>query len=380
VRYTTPFTPGQVSRTVAEATVQQEDIPNPQEQQRPQQYTTAQAIINIGKSYSNNPQLKYKGSGDSFNRQLKIFYSYCRQNGLPGTPEAHRDALPHMLRDAALSYYWDNIDSWIAQDKDPMEEIINRFEGPEHQRSIKAEWSATTLAGTIQANQGKSIYECLDLMITRLEGLYYCLPDDLRTQTYWHMKLLEATSTHPACDWATAKPSPTVPGLIQDLQSNVKQYERKQSNTHGTHFTDRRYNTRQPSRSPYRNRSPYGRGRSRDRSHTRHPSRSPHRSSRTHVPKVCLVCGKPGCWSTEHTEEERQAARKPYEAAMNRYLTEKEGMKDDFELYLANIDKLSQYNLLNNKKIKLEILIEYFIIITIDYNKFLLELAAELAN
>ncbi|EED19009.1 hypothetical protein TSTA_023440 [Talaromyces stipitatus ATCC 10500] len=51
-----------------------------------------------------------------------------------------------MLRDAALSYYWDNIDLWIVQGKDLVEEIITYFEGPEHQQSIKTEWSATTLA------------------------------------------------------------------------------------------------------------------------------------------------------------------------------------------------------------------------------------------
>ncbi|EED22642.1 conserved hypothetical protein [Talaromyces stipitatus ATCC 10500] len=361
-RFLTPFTPALASRTTAGTTAQLHGIPELQEQQnintqslRPQpQYTAVQAIINIGKSYNGASELKYKGSGDSFKRKLKIFYGYCRQNGLPNTPESYREALPHMLRDAALSYYWDNIDLWIVQGKDPAEEIIARFEGPEHQRSIKTEWSATTLASTIQANPEKSVYECLNSMLVQLQDLFYCLPDELQTQTYWHMKLLEATSTHPACDWATAKPAPTVPGLIQDLQSNVRQYERKQqSNVHGINFTDRRYNTRQPSRSPHRGRSSYGQGRSRERSNSRYPSRSPRRYSRDHAPQVCHVCKKPGCWSTEHTEEERRATRKPYEAVIDQYIVQKEGKKDtskSFESYLTEIDKPSQYNLPDREK------------------------------
>lgn len=54
-----------------------------------------------------------------------------------------------MLKDAALGYYWDNIDLWITQEKDPVEEIIAHFGGPEHQQSIKDEWSATTLDNMI---------------------------------------------------------------------------------------------------------------------------------------------------------------------------------------------------------------------------------------
>ncbi|KUL84867.1 hypothetical protein ZTR_08197 [Talaromyces verruculosus] len=264
-RSRTPFTPAPISRTIGAPTTQQQEIPEPQEQEmytastvrQPSQYTITQAIANVGKCYANTPELRYKGLKDSFQRKARIFYGYCRQSGLPANPELYREAMPHMLKDLALAYYWDNIDTWIAQSKDPALEIEARFETPEHKRTTQSEWSAISLDNTIRSNPGKSMSECLNLMITELQDLFYCLPDELQNQTYWHMKLIEATSTHPGCDWATSKPAPTVPGLIQDLQSSIKQYERRQQNgAHGINFTDRHYNIRRPSRSPHRGRSP----------------------------------------------------------------------------------------------------------------------------
>ncbi|KAE8550702.1 hypothetical protein EYB25_003641 [Talaromyces marneffei] len=391
-RFSAPFTPALASRTTVGTTTQLQGIPESQEQQNPDsqgprlqpQYVAVQAITNIGKSYNSAPELKYKGFGDSFKRKLKIFYGYCRQNGLPNTPEPYREALPHMLKDVALSYYWDNIDQWIVQEKDPAEEIMARFEGPEHQRSTQSEWSDMTLDSVIHSNPSKSLHECLDLMLVKLQDLFYCLPDELQTQTYWHMKLLEATRTHPACEWATAKPALTVPGLIQDLQSNVRQYERKQqSNAHGINFTDRRYNTRQPSRSPHRNRSSYARGRSQERGQQRYPSRSPRRHGRDDAQKTCFVCGRPNCWSTNHTDEERTAARARYKPAWDKFIQQYEGTPDmerSLESYLAEIDNPSQYSLPDRTKNEPTTATGYFTVAATDHNEFSSSLASELAN
>lgn len=388
-RSRTPFTPALISRTTEAPITQRQEIPEPQEREtytaltvrQPSQYTITQAIANVGKCYANTPELRYKGLKDSFQRKARIFYGYCRQSGLPANPESYREAMPHMLRDLALAYYWDNIDLWIAQSKDPALEIEARFETPEHKRSAQSDWSAISLDSTIRSNPGKSISECLNLMITELQDLFYCLPDELQNQTYWHMKLIEATSAHPGCDWATSKPAPTVPGLIQDLQSSIKQYERRQqSSTHDINFTDRRYNTRQPIRSPHRGRTPYGRGHSRERSQPRYPSRSPRRYSRTQGPRTCNVCYKPDCWSDQHTEEERRtaaaaraAARRPYDRALDRWLaqeTDKDGTLNSFESYLTETDSPSQYDLPDRTTNEPASVTGYFTVATPDHDIF----------
>jgi hypothetical protein len=114
---------------------------------------------------------------------------------------------------------------WIAQSKDPALEIKARFKTPKHKRTAQSEWSAILFDNIIRSNLEKSMLECLNFMIIELQDLFYCLLDELQNQIYWHMKLIEATSTHLGCDWATSKPAPMVPGLIQDLQLSIKQYK-----------------------------------------------------------------------------------------------------------------------------------------------------------
>ncbi|EED20885.1 hypothetical protein TSTA_081180 [Talaromyces stipitatus ATCC 10500] len=105
---------------------------------------------------------------------------------------------------------------WIAQSKDPALEIKAHFETPKHKRTAQSEWSAISLDNIICSNPGKSISECLNLMITELQDLFYCLPDKLQNQMYWHMKLIEATSTHPG----TNDDNKTAP-MVSTLQTDT---------------------------------------------------------------------------------------------------------------------------------------------------------------
>lgn len=100
---------------------------------------------------------------------------------------------------------------------------------------------------------------------------------------------------HPACEWATSKPADTITGFIQDLRTNASQYQDKMraSSLNVTDsdafYTDRRY---------------YGQ-------RTRHMNRNqgfrqPIRRSNL----KCYVCKKLGCFSTKHTQDERDAARR----------------------------------------------------------------------
>jgi len=40
------------------------------------------------------------------------------------------------------------------------------------------------------------------------------------------------------------------------------------------------------------------------------------------------VCNKEGCWSSKHTQEERDKSRKRFESRLNQYITEYEGEED----------------------------------------------------
>ena len=274
---------------------------------------TTHAIIQLSKIYSED--IKYSGSDDVFEWKYLIFQDYCRRVGLPQTELARRAAFPSMLRGQALSYYYTNERYWQGHGINPKEGITTYFEGKEHQRSKQKEWSNISLQRTIddEKNAGKSIKECLEIMLQNLQKLYYGLPHDMRNETQHHFKIVEATRGHPACEWATAKPSSTIPRLIEDLRSNVGQYHDKMgaSGQHQTapnndsFYTDRRYHG-QRSRTPFRT-----------------------RNNRILKDKRCYVCRKLGCFSTKHSKEEREAARRLF----------LEGTKERAIQYLTEQDK-----------------------------------------
>lgn len=268
------------------------------------------ALVQLAKLYTD--EMKYGGGEDSFDWKYQVFQDYCQRVSLPNTPEAHNLALPTMLKGQALDYYYAWKGTWQTYGRDPVQGIKDYFQGPEYRRAVQHKWNRTTFQTTIDANPGKSLSECLDIMINTFQTLYHGLEPELRTGTYFRTKLHDATRTHIACVQATARPSETVAGLTQDLRSSVSQYEdmhrpsaseqfvgSSNSLQPNTLFTDRRY-YRQPSQ---QQRSPY-------RSYNRSPHRSPHRST-TPPPgsrgqqKKCYVCHKTNCWSTRHTQEER---------------------------------------------------------------------------
>ncbi|EED20819.1 hypothetical protein TSTA_040130 [Talaromyces stipitatus ATCC 10500] len=113
------------------------------------------------------------------------------------------------------------------------------------------------------------------------------------------------------------------------------------------------------------------------------PARSPRRYQ-SEALKIYHVCHKLDCWSTNHMEEERQAARRPYEAAIDKFIMESKRQPPTpgkrFESYLAEIDEPSQYDLPDRTKSEPTMATGYFTVVTTDHAKFSPSLASELAN
>uniref|UniRef100_A0A093V206 Uncharacterized protein n=1 Tax=Talaromyces marneffei PM1 TaxID=1077442 RepID=A0A093V206_TALMA len=214
-------------------------------------------LMNLSELY--NHEMKYEGSNDSFGFKLDIFYDCCRQACLPFSPEAHRLALPIILKGEALDFYCTWCESWREQGIDPVEAIRQNFEGKEHRCYVEHKWARTTLQQTINENPGKDTLQCLETMIQELKKLTYSLDPALRTEACLRMKIFTATRTHPACQIATGRPASSVSELINDLRTSISQYQdthRTMQNRAShvdkeTYYTDRHYHGRQL-RSPYR--------------------------------------------------------------------------------------------------------------------------------
>jgi hypothetical protein len=99
-------------------------------------------------------------------------------------------------------------------------------------------------------NTGKLTHNCLQLLIKKLRYLQHGLDYNLQTDNFLHSKLVTACQKLPACQYACFKPSDSLAGLTNDLQSFITTYEESHPNeSTQAFFTDQRF-YRQPSRFP----------------------------------------------------------------------------------------------------------------------------------
>src|SRR6266480_3650336 len=185
--------------------------------------------------------MKYSGENDNFDFKLTMFHDLCNRADIPD--HVKMKAFPTMLRSLALDYYYANIVKQQLDFDGICNAITNYFEGPEYKRSVLSKWNSTSLRSVINGNAGKSTEECLQILISDLHHLQHGLNHDLRTDQFFHNKLINACQDIPACRYACYRPSDTLTGLINDLRSSITTFEKSQPEPNQTFLTDRRYHS-----------------------------------------------------------------------------------------------------------------------------------------
>ena len=163
-------------------------------------------------------------------------------------------------------------------------------------------------------NQGKFTLNCLEIFINDLRHMQHDFAFNLQNENFMQNHLIIICEEMSACRFACYKSNATLTGQIIDLQIFISTYEKIHLNHQieiyqtKNYFIDRRFHDR------------FFAARSRprylDRSSDRF-SRNDRDSDRSFIPydrdrgrkKRCFICDKKGCWSTNHTREERDAAR-----------------------------------------------------------------------
>jgi hypothetical protein len=252
---------------------------------------------------------RYSGGNDNFDLKLRIFNDNCDSADLP-QHQRHK-AYHRMLRGAAKDHYYTNLRD--TPQTFTLEELCtatrNYFEGEEYRRAKLEEWNALTLRKVIDRpeNSDKTTTECLELLVLELRRIRHGLDPDLRSDKLLHNKIITACRDLPACKPACFKASTSLAGLFNDLREAIATYESSPKDPE-TLFADRRYHKQPPpSRTPS--------------SHTHPQTRIPNRENkprteqpRRQVPgrKRCFVCGKEGCWSHKHSQEEQEESKRRY--------------------------------------------------------------------
>ena len=259
--------------------------------------TCPREISNLEKAYSDD--LKYSGKLDAFDWKYHIFMDKCFKAGVPEA--SYPIAFSTMLIDDALEFYYANHSMWpgvgIGQ---VCETFRTNFEGAEHQTSLMVEWNKVNLKHTINLNKQKTVGDCVDIIISRLRELSHALNPTLRQPGFIYSKLLIACEDVPACVIACSKPADTLNGLISDLRAGAARYDRMNPPKPAIDeamFTDRKYVNRFQNQRNSGRFSDSKQGKSGQYRYTKNRDKS--------KDKRCFVCGKPGCWSTNHPQKDR---------------------------------------------------------------------------
>ncbi len=203
----------------------------PKEQQ---QQGHGKELANLARLYTDD--MKYSGENDNFDFKLTVFHDLCNRADIPDCIKAK--AFPTMLRGLALDFYYANIVNKHLNFDGTCNAITNYFEGPEYKRSILAKWNSTSLRSVINGNAGKSTEECLQILISNLRHLQHGLNHDLRSEQFFHNKLINACQDIPAYRYACYRPSDSLTGLINDLRSSITTFEKSQRESSQTFLTD----------------------------------------------------------------------------------------------------------------------------------------------
>ena len=103
------------------------------------------------------------------------------------------------------------------------------FEGEDYYRKNLIEWNAITFQGFIEDkdNQGKTLSQCLQLLIDKLCKQQYAIPPQMRTNDIINNKLVIACQGVPACRYAISSPTNDFPSMISKLQSSIVAWEKE---------------------------------------------------------------------------------------------------------------------------------------------------------
>ena len=290
-------------------------------------------LIMLDKIYKDDD--KFGGTGDNFSFKVTIFLDKCRRVGLP--EDAYIQGASIMLSGQAQTYYYANRGNNSTFDQF-CSNMQSFFEGPEWQRFNLTKWQTVSLNDIISANPTLSTTECVRKLCTELDTIQRGVDSAYHGTVHLRENIIRACRGHPALAAGLTSPPSDTSGLINNLYTSIVNYEAVHKPTQQSYlnkneedelyFTDRQY--RKGKFKPQGQRYQKFGNTSRVSSQT-----SPRR-------KRCFVCGKEGCWSTNHSQQERDDSKKRfgnrfpeyksrpgYERYLQDYIVNYEGEEED---------------------------------------------------
>jgi hypothetical protein len=194
----------------------------------------AKDIINLTQVYTTDQ--KYRGQSNNFDLKLTIFQNHCHQLSITNNTIKAK-AYSTMLKDEALTHFFTNTNNLgssnlLTHIAPSFQELCHctqsYFKNKEYQRAQLQLFNSLTLRQVIEnsANNGKTTKECFAILLSELRRLQAGLDALLRVDSLLHNRLILACQDQAACSYVCFKLSPTIPGLVNNLQSSIDTYEK----------------------------------------------------------------------------------------------------------------------------------------------------------
>ncbi|KAK1916808.1 hypothetical protein P3342_004363 [Pyrenophora teres f. teres] len=262
-----------------------------------------------------------------------------------------------------FSKIWDNSKKYTGDAYDLLDDKIKIFFSICWQVDIKEEEFHAVfpriLTGRAEIEPEKGLQEVLQILLDKLQLCQRALGKNFEGEDALRTTVINACRGVPELEMALFKPALICEGLFSDLRSAIETHLARHTTqmlmgskiaTEDQYYLDRRYNSNGRDRGGFRGGSRGGfsggfrGGQAGNRGSQRFNSYDSGRGFKPRWKKKCFVCQKEGCWSTNHTDEERKAARAQFVSAC-RFADAQPPA--DFSVYLAEyegIEHVTQYN------------------------------------
>ncbi|KAK1907590.1 hypothetical protein P3342_005917 [Pyrenophora teres f. teres] len=264
---------------------------------------------------------------DLLDDKLKIFYSICYHADIQ--PDQFHAVFPRILEGRAQDYYLHFVDQRTDTFLTVYTKLKNHFDTDVNHSHYYADWTTTSFAKVHRENPDKTLHEVLDIMLDKLQLCQRALGQQYMGEYALRTTVITACRGVKEFAMALYRPSLECEVLFGDLRSSIENSLAMTTSVNFTevdqgnqYYLDRRYNSN-------------GRNRGGSRGGTRGAFQKGEQSfdsSRGFKPrwkKKCFVCQKEGCWSTNHTDEERKTARAQFFSML--YFTERLEEEEDCE-------------------------------------------------
>jgi hypothetical protein len=283
---------------------------------------------------------------DILSDKARIFVDLCRR--LEITEGQFSSLFPDILEGRAYQFYVQNIgpgQTW----KFLYDRLDQHFNTTINHGQYWTDWTHMSFARAKQENLDKTLHEVLETMFDKLTLAQRALGPDYAGDVQLHTAVVRACRGQPELEPAMFSVKPTCEALFAELRAAVQiaidrkhsQYIQSEENeshkSQGTYFTDRKYNSFKPRNTRTNNPGFRPKQRPRDSS-----LRNPSPRTYNRLKKTCFVCKKEGCWSSNHSRDDKMRARKTYIANY----TEAHNAKPDLEeihAYIVNHEGYSDH-------------------------------------